>query len=58
MAKKDQRASWEHERYKGHKKNDAARVPEVNSVGKEKWNEAKLSNSSIMVEAAFFGSFY
>lgn len=36
MVKKDQRASWEHERYKGHKKNDAARVPEVNSVGKEK----------------------
>lgn len=36
MAKKDQRASWEHECYKGHKKNDAARVPEVNSVGKEK----------------------
>lgn len=36
MAKKDQRASWEHERYKWHKKNDAARVPEVNSVGKEK----------------------
>ena len=36
MAKKDQRASWEHERYKWHKKNDVARVPEVNSVGKEK----------------------
>ena len=36
MAKKDQRASWEHERYKENKKNDAARVPEVNSVGKEK----------------------
>ena len=36
MAKTGQRATWENERYKGHKKNDAARVPEVNSVGKEK----------------------
>lgn len=36
MAKKGQRASWEHERYKGSRKSVAARVPEVNPVGKDK----------------------
>ena len=36
MAKKGQRATWENDHFKGPRKSDAARVPEVNSVGKEK----------------------
>ena len=36
MAKKGQRASWEHDRYKAPRKSDAAKVPEVNPVGKDK----------------------
>lgn len=36
MAKKDQRATWENDHFKGPKKPMAARVPEVNNVGKNK----------------------
>ena len=36
MAKKGQRATWENDHVKGPRKSDAARVPEVNSVGKNK----------------------
>lgn len=36
MAKKGQRATWENDHFKGPKKPMAARVSEVNSVGKNK----------------------
>ena len=36
MAKKHQQASWEHNHYQGEKKPEAAKVPEVNTVGKNK----------------------
>ena len=36
MAKKGKRATGENAQFKGHRKSDAARVPEVNSVGKNK----------------------
>ena len=36
MAKKGQRATWENDHFKGPQKPMAARVPEVNKVGKNK----------------------
>ncbi len=36
MAKKGQRATWENDHFKSAKKPMAARVPEVNTVGKNK----------------------
>lgn len=36
MPKKDQKASWESDHLQGAKKPVAARVPEVNKVGKDK----------------------
>lgn len=36
MAKKGQRATWENDHFKGPKKPAAARVPEVNKIGKDK----------------------
>ena len=38
MAKKGQRATWENDHFKSAKKPMAARVPEVNNVGKNKSN--------------------
>ena len=51
MAKKGQRATWENDHLKSPEKPMAARVPEVNKVGKNKQIQVILKNKFTTIEA-------